>query len=289
MQYTRRLLLFSGLIAHLGACGSVKDPGPTGATALIVRPNPHVNEPAFADFKSYAEVFGLRVYAEAGLTDAQVLHVVTVLAELIDNDEDGKVDDPAVVDALQTAGFIMPMFTSETSSAMRTFERNYTGNGVSAVLFADEVDPTQPGVWGMDATVEELIHTINHRGHVSVYPYAFGISPGTSALTEAMDVARGGQFLSVPTQYPKEAWYHYDDRTCDYECMAIEYLYWVLVTNMGLLDTPRICEGIANEWEPCSKSQLQSIDTRAYTLIHNTAYTVPMRAPDGTYRLGSTP
>ena len=72
-------------------------------------------------------------------------------------------------------------------------------------------------------------------GHTNIYPSAFSLQPNSSLLTEAMDMARGGQFIQHPGSYPQEAWYHYDDYTCDYECMAVEYLYWCIVTDMGIL------------------------------------------------------
>jgi len=245
--------------------------------------NPHADQPAFAGFSKYIEVFGLRLYAEDDLTDAQVLYAATIVAELIDNDEDGLADDPALLEQLQANGFIMPMFGEEGSDAMRDFERHYQGNGTSAVLFADEVDPNNPGRWGFDATIEEILHTVNHRGHVEVYPDAFGLGPDTSDMSRAMDAARGGQFMSVPSSYPDEAWYHYDDKTCDYECMAIEYMYWAIVSNMGVLDDEATCHGIANEWEPCSKALLAEMDTQMYALITDEAYSLPQIAPDGVY------
>ena len=254
-----------------------------GSTSLEIVDNPHTDQPAFQSFTKYVEVFGLRIYAESELSDAQVLHAANILAELLDNDEDGNVDDGALLTQLQDAGFIMPIFGSENSSAMRDFENHYRGDGVSAVLFANEVDPENPGRWGYDASVEEIMHTINHRGHVEVYPEAFGLAPGSSKLTEAMDVARGGQFTSVPSSYPDEAWYHYDDQTCDYQCMAIEYIYWAQVSNMGLLDDPATCEGIANEWEPCSKVLLEEMDALIYALVTDPAYKLPQNAPDGAY------
>ena len=42
------------------------------------------------------------------------------------------------------------------------------------------------------------MHTINGVGHVNIYPAAFDFSPNSSLLSAAMDVARGGQFLSIP-------------------------------------------------------------------------------------------
>ena len=212
-----------------------------------------------------------------------MLHAANVLAELLDNDEDGTVDDAALLTQLQDTGFIMPMFNRDDSAAMKDFMRYYQGEGVSAVLFADEVDPTQPGHWGTDASVEEIMHTINHRGHVKIYPEAFGLEPGSSWLTAAMDVARGGQFMSVPPNYPDEAWYHYDDETCDYQCMAIEYIYWAQVSNMGILDDRATCAGIADEWEPCARTLLESMDELIFELVTDPVYKLPQQAPDGKY------
>ena len=275
------------LLLSLATCGKGEiaspDLGTLGSNDFEIQENPHVDQPAMRSFIKYVEVFGLRIYAEDALTDAQVLHAANVLAELLDNDEDGTVDDAALLTQLQDTGFIMPMFNREDSAAMKDFMRHYQGEGVSAVLFADEVDPSQPGHWGTDASVEEIMHTINHRGHVEIYPEAFGLDPGSSRLTAAMDVARGGQFMSVPSNYPEKAWYHYDDKTCDYQCMAIEYIYWAQVSNMGILDDQTTCGGIANEWEPCSKALLESMDKLIFALVTDPAYKLPQKAPDGAY------
>ena len=134
---------------------------------------------------------------------------------------------------------MVPVFNGEGSAAEEDFSDNYRGNGVSAVLYNKRSDPSRPGYWGADATVEEIMHTINAVGHTEVYPDAFGLAPNSSLLTAAMDVARGGQFISHPGTYPEAAWYHYDDTTCDYQCMAIEYLYWAQVSNMEILNDPQ--------------------------------------------------
>ena len=89
--------------------------------------------------------------------------------------------------------------------------------------------------------------------------------------------------MNPPSTYPEEAWYHYDDNTCDYECMMIEYIYWALVSNMGILDDPQTCSGISNEWEPCSPALLESMDVLMYALITDPQYLLPMLAPDGNY------
>ena len=258
----------------------------TNSSLFSIQDNPHVNQSGMACFTKYVEVFGLGVYAESGLSDEQVLHAADVLAELLDNDEDGVVDDQALLSRLQDMNALVPMFNSEEiheSPALLDFEENYNGNGVGAVLFANEVDPENPGLWGSDATIEEIMHTINHIGHVPLYPDAFGLQPNSSLLSDAMDEARGGQFIEHPGEYPEDAWYHYDDVTCEYDCMAIEYLYWAQVANMGLLNDTETCEGIDNEWQSCSKELLESMDVLIYALVTDPQYMLPQIAPDGQY------
>ena len=239
---------------------------------------------AFSGFSKYVDVLGcFRIYAESSISDAKVLHAAAVAAELLDNDEDGIVDDPLIETQLQNKQAFMPVFSSEGSNAENLLFNNYNGDGASAVLYKNEIDPTQTGHWGDDATVEEVMHTINHVGHTNVYPAAFNMQPNSSLMSTAMDVARGGQFLSIPNPYPSSAWYHYDDWTCDYECMMIEYMYWALVSNMGILDDAQTASGIANEWEPYNATLLQSMDILMYTLISDSQYKLPLLAPDGNY------
>ena len=246
--------------------------------------NPNPNNSALSCFGKYIRVLDcFDIYAQSGISDEKVLHVAAVVAELLDNNEDGIVDDQALKDRLSNSGALMPVFTSDGNSCMDDFEDNYNGDGVSAVLFRNEIDPYNPGHWGDDATVEEVVHTINHVGHVSLYPSYFNINPNSSVMSDAMDIARGGQFLNVPNNYPEEAWYHYDDWTCDYECMAIEYMYWCIVSHMGILDDPQTCAGIDNEWEPCSPELFESTDVMMFNLITDPVHKIPQLAPDGNY------
>ena len=247
--------------------------------------NPNPNHPAFSIFSKYVNVLGIiHIYAESNISDEKVLHVAAVAAELLDNDEDGNVDDPLIEASLIELNTIMPVFQSENGNSIDTFFDNLEDDGcLGAVLFRNEIDPSQPGHWGDDATVEEVLHTINSCGHVEVYPSLYALEPNSSYLTEAMDLARGGQFINIPDPYPDEAWYHYDDWTCEYDCMAMEYLYWCIVTNMGILADAQTCAGIANEWEPCTPELFESTDTLMSNLVTNPENMLPQLAPDGNY------
>jgi hypothetical protein len=249
-----------------------------------IEANPNPNDLALAPFTKYVDVLGcFSIYAESTIADAKVLHAAAVAAELLDNNEDGIVDDPLIEAQLIIENALMPLFFQDGNTAMDIFENHYNGDGVSAVLFNNEIDPTQTGHWGDDATVEEIMHTINHVGHTNVYPSAFSMGPNSSLISTAMDVARGGQFMTIPNPYPANAWYHYDDYTCDYECMMIEYMYWALVSNMGILNDAQTASGIANEWEPYNATLLQSMDILMYDLITDVQYKLPQLAPDGNY------
>lgn len=266
------LLLPIYLLAQNNVCFDIED-------------NPYPNHPAFGVFSKYVNVLGtIDIYAESSISDEKILHVAAVTAELLDNDEDGNIDDPLIESSLIELNTVMPVFQYENGNAIETFFDNLDDDGCTgAVLFKNEIDPNQPGHWGDDATVEEVLHTINACGHVEVYPSLYALLPNSSELTDAMDVARGGQFMSIPNPYPDEAWYHYDDWTCDYECMAMEYLYWCVVTNMGILADTETCNGIANEWEPCSLELFESTDILMFNLVTNSENKLPQLAPDGNY------
>jgi len=245
-------------------------------------------------FPKYINVFDcIHIYAESSVSDLKVLHAAAIAAELLDNDEDGIIDDENVKNALMDVYTVMPLFAYEGSNAedilFDNFDDLMDNNNfcAGAVLYNNEIDPSSPGFWGNDASVEEMLHTINACSHVEIYPDVFGLEPNSSEMSDAMDVARGGQFLTIPSNYPEEGWYHYDDWTCDYECMAMEYLYWCIVVNMGLLDNNMICSGISNEWELCTPEEFEATDVLMHAIITNPDYKMPQIAPDGNYCVNS--
>lgn len=255
-----------------------------------IEDNPNQDVSALQLFTKYVNVLDcIHIYAEESISDSKVLYAASIAAELLDNNEDGVIDDLNVYDALSNKNTIMPLFAYEGSNAEDILFENFDllfeqyNYCAGAVLYNNEIDPTNPGFWGNDASVEEILHTINTCSHIEIYPDIFGLEPNSSQMSDAMDIARGGQFLSIPQNYPEESWYHYDDWTCDYECMAMEYLYWCIVTNMGLLDNNMICNGIYDEWELCDPEDFESTDFLMYNIITNPDLKIPQNSPDGSY------
>ena len=186
-----------------------------------VETNPYPLSPALSSFNKYVNVLDcFHIYGESQITNEKMLHAASIAAELLDNDEDGVVDDPLIQQSLNELDAMIPLFNSEWSLGQDNVFDYYEGC-LGAVLYKNEIDPSQPGHWGEDASVEEILHTINACGHVEVYPGTFSLWPNSSLLTDAMDIARGGQFINMPSQYPQEALYHYDHWTCDYDFTAV--------------------------------------------------------------------
>ena len=123
-----------------------------------------------------------------------------------------------------------------------------------------------------DASLEEVLHIITHSGYNNAYPDVFGEIQG-SALCDAMDIARGGQFFEIPKHYPEEAWYHYDDTSCDYDCMTTEYIYWALTSLLGA-QANRSGE-IGHEWELHTPELVEETDVAIFKLLTNEEYKFP--------------
>ena len=79
-----------------------------------IEENPNANSTAFGNFTKYVRVLDcFSIYAESSISDAKVLHAAAVAAELLDNDEDGYVDDPLLKAELASNEALMPRVWSE--------------------------------------------------------------------------------------------------------------------------------------------------------------------------------
>ena len=238
------------------------------------------NDGVLSSFNRKVVVFGIDIYAVSGVEESKLLHAANVMAQYLDNDEDGTVDNQFVLDKMLENKAFVVMWKKESD-----LDIDPPSGRIGQDLGNDETNPefVANGCTGrFDATLEEILHIINGAGHSFAYPDAFGQNVG-SKLANAMDIARGGQFMTIPNQYPNDAWYTYDDATCDYEsCQTIEYLYWATTSILGAQKN-RLNE-IDNEWKLNTKQKVQDTDIAIYQLLTNPIYKMPTVLPDGTYR-----
>ena len=271
----------------------------------------------------FVDVFGMYVIATEESPLEKVLHTANVLAQYLDNDEDGFADDPNVLWQLVENNYVMPVWPTDggadalTISEIRQkcsnvnigaymFIEDINGNGGDSYVFggiANDNSFTNGGDGEWDANLEEIFHTVTW-GWYRAYPEYFangdwwpwsgienkdligGKGELSSKLTTAMDAARGGWFEDTPDQYPDNAWYTYVDKSCGYGCQSIEYLYWLLMSNIGALD-PSItnkCEKSKSEWFICTKEELKERDVLGFELINNYGFNLPTNIPDGNYK-----
>lgn len=233
-------------------------------------------------FPKHTIVFGIKIIATENTSDEKVLHAAKVMAQYLDNDEDGKVDNQAVVDQLKSVDATLVMFKDEEEAD--NFDEDALGHHHVQGLFDEETIPSfnkNSSNSRFDATLEEVLHLITHEGYSVVYPDL--AEKKDSKLANAMDKARGGYFESPPANYPAGAWYSYDDDTCEYDCMITEYFYWALTSIMGGQAYPGRLDEIGHEWKLNTFEKVKTGDPDVYGILTNPNYGLPSVLPDGEY------
>tara|TARA_B100000767_G_scaffold274873_1_gene309345 strand:- start:631 stop:1446 length:816 start_codon:yes stop_codon:yes gene_type:complete len=238
------------------------------------------NDIKLSSFNRKVVVFGIDIYAVAEVQDSNLLHAANVMAQYIDNDEDGLIDNQLVLNKMLENKAFLVMWKKEKDLNIST-----PSGRIGQDLGNDETNPSfvsDGKVGKFDASLEEVLHLINNAGHSYAYPEAFGQNE-RSMLSKAMDIARGGQFFEIPSVYPEKAWFSYYDSTCDYEtCQTIEYFYWALTSLLGAQENR--LNDINDEWKLNTACLLEKIDTEIFKLINNPIYNLPTILPDGSYK-----
>ena len=250
----------------------------------------------------YVNVFGVHIFASRTTLDDKLAHAAGILAQYLDNNEDGVPDNTLVLSQLVSRNvfIIMP----GTEAEMEQLEMDLiarAGYRFGQDLYGEETKPdflvdgkiNAPDGHYYDGALEEILHPITQHGYANAYPEVFAEERG-SILANCMDAARGGYFERVPkggpkSGYPAEAWYHYTDETCDYGCMVTEYTYWALTSILGTQDFPGRHEALEVEWELNTKERVRIGDPKVYELLTDPQYKFPTKAPDGNYKPSAFP
>ena len=235
----------------------------------------------FKYFCKTTEIFGIKIYATNKVDNEKMLHAASILAEYLDNDEDGQVDNQKVVDKLieKNVWLLLVKNESDQDDAERINLKNSNYQDLR-----DEEITLVNGSPRFDASLEEVLHLITQHGYAEVYPEVFGEKKG-SKMADAMDIARGGYFKKVPNEYPTNAWYTYNDESCDYSCQITEYTYWALTSILGGQDFNGRFDEIKDEWKLNTKEKVKNNDIDVYNLLTKSEYKLPTKLPNGKYRI----
>ncbi|MDE0314385.1 MAG: hypothetical protein OXM61_05760 [Candidatus Poribacteria bacterium] len=250
----------------------------------------------------YVNVFGIHIFASPTTPEDKLSHAAGVLAQYLDNDEDGVPNNMLVLSHLVSRNVFIIMPGTEAEMEKLEMERvEEAGYHFGQDLYGEETKPdflvdgkiNAPDGDYYDGALEEILHPITQHGYANAYPEVFGEERG-STLAKCMDAARGGYFEQVPkggpkSGYPAEAWYHYTDETCDYGCMVTEYIYWALTSILGTQDFPGRHEALKVEWELNTRERVRTGDAAVYELLTDPQYRFPTKAPDGNYKPSAFP
>jgi len=277
------ILIFFGSNSTAIPCN--KNVKKQGENFFRVEKNISPPHPAFIQFAKFVSVFGVKIYAMADVRDFKLLHAANVLAQYLDNDEDGNIDNLRILEAmLANKAFVIMVKTEGSPDLKKFFKARPPRNMIGQDLYDEETRPNGAEMGQFDASLEEILHIVTHAGWAHAYPEIFAEKKGT-AVAKAMDLARGGCFEKVPKRYPEKAWYSYYDETCEYDCQVAEYVYWALTSILGGQDFPGRLEEIENEWKLNTREKVKKGDPAIYKLLIDVRYKLPTVLPDGTYRM----
>ncbi len=233
--------------------------------------------PFAGSFTQHIDVFGIGVFGTKSVPQDKLVHAAAILAQWLDDDGDGLPDAPEVAHALAVRRAFMGMTRTERERDRRNpFEAAHrAGFHLGQDLYASETNPKGE----FDAALEECLHLVQ-MGWAFAWPETYGPWKGTS-LSDCLDRARGGFFTEIPDEVPEGAWYHYDDKTCEYDCMAVEYCYFALTTLLG--GQLGRAEEIGDEWECTTPEEVRLRDPWIVKLLTSKERRLPRVLPDGQY------
>ena len=208
-------------------------------------------------------------------------HVVHVLAQLLDEDEDGVADDKAVHDIMANSGkkwiMLVPKdendleryfddvhFDNSQTQLTMTREAAINSCDVPSNRGAHDTDRStwaaakgnSPGSTGCDpardATVEEVLHLITEAAR-RAYPDLWGANY-ESQSGKALKALNGNCGWGYTGNWKDPAGssctghYAYNDTTCKKMCIVVEGIYWASVSYIGGLFTDAHADFASSEW-----------------------------------------
>ena len=254
------------------------------AKITIMQPGPEISEELKKSFVKRVSIFGLNLIATKQVSEGKLLHAANILAQYLDNNEDSEVDDPAILENMIRENATLVMFKSqeEAEQVFENLDFEKVGKVEVQDLYDDETFPDGASNLKFDASLEEVLHLVTFTGYFKSYPNELG--PQNSLLTDAMDKARGGKFETVPLSYPETAWYTYDDESCNYNCMVVEYFYWALTSILGAQNFDGRIDYIRNEWKLNTLDKVKNGDPDVYKLLNDPKYKLPKVLPTGKHQ-----
>ena len=210
----------SGSLTTKAPSTTTKKPTATTKAPTTLKPSgkrvvfPKLKSP-IANYK-FTKVFGVMAFAHKSVAEAKFQHLASILAEWLDNDEDGCIDTPAVLKHLNNKDLPSYVVIKNNGSDDTWYQPFLRKDWVcTAPLESYEAKPECTGLKGTnqcsDATLEEVLHVLTSQGYALAFPKFFKMGTPSidlktkyknikSTLATLTDAARGGipRVPSVP-------------------------------------------------------------------------------------------
>lgn len=219
-----------------------------------------------AAFDKSALVFDTLLICGTNQVSAEKLtHAANVAAEWLDNDEDGQVDEPRLLEAMQANNPVVLMTGNGISTlAMPSLLPAIQGRSSQDLSAAE----TNPAGDRRDASQEEIHHIIMNSGWIPLFPATFSDQASeNSKLYQAWQVADVNQL------------YVYNDPTCNDSCKVTEFVYLATAAYFG-----DVRDLQTDEIRLYTRDELQESIPAIIEIFESGDYVYPTNHwPDGTY------
>lgn len=218
-----------------------------------------------SDFPTVYTVFGgaVTVCATAHVPEPKVLHATAVVAEWLDNDNDGRVDNNAVVSALRDNRATLIMHDENDEPGFFMIAKLLRHTTALQNLYTQE---TNPANGRRDASGEEIHHLIMNAGFGVAYPDVFSEN-------------KSSQMHQIYAHAEQNGHYYYPDPTCTAQCKSTEFHYLATAVYLG-----SEADHMGDEIRLHSRAELQKHTPKFIPLITNPKYQYPHHKwPTGTY------
>ena len=201
----------------------------------------------------------------SGVPADKFTHAANVTAAWLDNDKDGQVDEPRLLDRLKASKPVLIM----------------SGNGVPAVAMPGIMSAlsgyqtqdlgaaeTKPANGQRDASQEEIHHLLINAGWQKLFPAVFSeTASDNSTLYQAWKFANDNGH------------YAYDDPTCDDSCKVTEFVYLASAAYLG-----SAADLESDEMGLKTRAALNETIPTVVQIFESSDYVYPTKHwPDGTY------
>lgn len=200
-----------------------------------------------------------------GVPADKLQYAANVAAEWLDNDEDGIVDEPRLLETMRGNKPLVIMSGNGISvAAMPGLLLALNGYKTQDLSAAE----TNPAGDRRDASQEEIHHVIMNAGWQPLFPAIFSETAGdNSTLYQAWKFA------------DDNAHYYYDDPTCDDSCKVTEFVYLATAAYLGSAEDLQ-----SDEMRLKTRDELGQTIPAVIEIFESADYVYPTNHwPDGSY------